>query len=78
MDPKNIKKQYTNGEITIVWESAKCIHSGNCVKNNPDVFKPREQPWIQAENNNSEKIKSTVEKCPSGALSFYWNKDAPK
>ena len=73
MDPKNIKKEYSNGEITIVWESAKCIHSGNCVRNNPDVFKPRQQPWINPEHQDSEKIKSTVEKCPSGALSFYWN-----
>lgn len=26
------KKEYTNGEVTIVWEADKCIHSGICVK----------------------------------------------
>ena len=41
MDPKNLKKEYTNGEVTIVWQSGKCTHSANCVKNNPDVFKPK-------------------------------------
>ena len=41
MEPKNIKKEYTNGEVTIVWQSGKCTHSANCVKNNPDVFKPK-------------------------------------
>ncbi len=44
MDPKDLTKEYTNGEVTIVWQSGKCIHSANCVKNNPDVFKPKEKP----------------------------------
>lgn len=74
MDPKNIKKEYTNGEVTIVWQAEKCIHSANCVKNNPDVFHPKEKPWIVPENSISEKIIETVNKCPSGALTFYKNK----
>ncbi len=44
MDKFNINKLYTNGEITIVWQSGKCIHSGNCVYNNSDVFRPKEHP----------------------------------
>ncbi|GAB1449440.1 (4Fe-4S)-binding protein [Bacteroidota bacterium] len=63
-------KTYTNGEITIVWESSKCIHSGNCVKNNPAVFKPKEKPWIHPENSSSKEIMETINKCPSGALSY--------
>lgn len=73
MDSKNIKKEYTNGEVTIVWQSGKCIHSANCVKNNPDVFHPKEQPWITPNNSTTEKIIETVQKCPSGALTFYKN-----
>ena len=73
MDPKDLTKEYTNGEITIVWQSGKCIHSGNCVKGNPEVFKPREKPWITPENSNSEKIMRTIDTCPSGALSYYRN-----
>lgn len=64
-------KEYSNGEITVVWQASKCIHSGNCVKNNPDVFQPKEKPWIKIDNSNTEKIIKTIEKCPSGALSFY-------
>jgi uncharacterized Fe-S cluster protein YjdI len=73
MDKSNIKKEYTNGEITIVWQSGKCIHSGLCVRNNPDVFQPKEKPWIKPEASNTEKIKSTIDKCPSGALSYNFN-----
>jgi uncharacterized Fe-S cluster protein YjdI len=70
MDPKSVTKEYTNGEVTIVWQSGKCIHSGNCVKGLPEVFKPREQPWIQPEHAGTEKIIEVVHRCPSGALSI--------
>jgi uncharacterized Fe-S cluster protein YjdI len=70
MDKNNIIKEYSNGEITVVWQSSKCIHSANCVKNLSAVFHPQTQPWIKMENANSEEIVATVAKCPSGALSI--------
>jgi uncharacterized Fe-S cluster protein YjdI len=73
MDPKDLTKEYTNGEVTIVWQSGKCIHSANCVRNNPDVFKPAAKPWITPENSTTDKIVEAVKKCPSGALSYYLN-----
>lgn len=73
MNKDDIKKEYTNGEITIVWQSGKCIHSANCARGLPEVFRPREKPWINPENSTSEKIMETISKCPSGALSFYVN-----
>lgn len=75
MDKNNITKEYTNGEITIVWQSVKCIHSGNCIRNNPQVFQPKEKPWIKPECSTTEKIKSAIEKCPSGALTHYFKKN---
>ncbi|MCH8569659.1 MAG: (4Fe-4S)-binding protein [Balneolales bacterium] len=73
MDKKNIIKEYTNGEVTIVWQAAKCIHSANCVKNNPDVFQPKTRPWIKPDASSTEKIISTINTCPSGALTYYMN-----
>jgi len=68
--PDQNKKEYSNGEVTVLWDASKCIHSANCVKNLPEVFKPKEKPWVQMENSTSENIISTVNKCPSGALSL--------
>jgi uncharacterized Fe-S cluster protein YjdI len=73
MDKNNLTKKYTNGEVTIIWQSAKCIHSGNCVRHNPDVFRPKTQPWINPTESTTEKIMMTIDKCPSGALSYYLN-----
>ena len=73
MDANNLRKEYTNGEITVVWQSGKCTHSANCVRNNPDVFQPKESPWIKIDGSSTEKIIETVQKCPSGALTYYKN-----
>lgn len=70
MDKNNIVKEYSNGEITVVWQAGKCIHSGNCVKNLPLVFKPKDSPWVKVDAATSEEIIATVSKCPSGALSI--------
>ncbi len=75
MDKNSIIKEYTNGEITVVWQASKCIHSANCVKHLPSVFKPQHHPWINMENATTEEIVSTVSKCPSGALSMKHIKD---
>lgn len=73
MDKQNLNKEYSNGEVTIVWRSAKCIHSGICVKTLPGVYNPREQPWIKPENAGTEELIDQISKCPSGALSYYRN-----
>lgn len=64
-------KEYSNGEVTVVWEAEKCIHSAMCVKGLPEVFQPKERPWIKIDSGTTDKIIETVKKCPSGALSYY-------
>ena len=79
MDPKNITKKYSNGEVTIVWQPSVCIHSAICWKGEnslPEVFDPRVKPWIKPEGASTEKIIAQVKQCPSGALSFYMNSEA--
>jgi uncharacterized Fe-S cluster protein YjdI len=66
-------KEYSTGEVTVVWESEKCIHSGICVQGLPDVFQPKEKPWIKIDAASTEALVNQVKQCPSGALSFYMN-----
>lgn len=66
-------KEYTNGEVTIVWKSEACIHSGICVKGLGDVFQPKERPWIKVDAASTEALVKQVKACPSGALSYYMN-----
>jgi uncharacterized Fe-S cluster protein YjdI len=73
---KDITKKYTNGEVTIVWKPSECIHSGICFRGLGDVFNPRLRPWITLDRSTTDKIIDQVKKCPSGALSYYLNRDA--
>ncbi|HEY1038772.1 MAG TPA: (4Fe-4S)-binding protein [Bacteroidia bacterium] len=72
----DITKTYTNGEVTIVWKPATCIHSTKCWKGAAglaEVFDPRVKPWIKPEGASTEKIIAQIKQCPSGALSYYMN-----
>jgi uncharacterized Fe-S cluster protein YjdI len=70
---REIVKEYSNGEITILWKPKICIHAAECVKRLPNVYKPKEKPWITIENATTEELKVQVEACPSGALSYRMN-----
>jgi len=74
---KEIIKEYTNGELTIVWKPKLCIHSGECVKALPNVYHPGERPWITIDKATTQELKDQIAKCPSGALSYYLN-NVPK
>lgn len=68
--------KYSNGEVTVVWKPNTCIHSTLCWKGLIDVFNPREKPWIKMEGATTDRIIEQVRLCPSGALSYFLNKEA--
>ncbi len=69
----NVIKHYTNGEVTVVWEPGRCIHSTVCFRGLPTVFNPRERPWVKIDGAETERIVEQVKACPSGALSYFMN-----
>lgn len=71
---KEIK--YKGKEVTVLWKPHLCIHSGNCVKGLPAVFRPDEKPWIDVEGATGAEITAQVGKCPSGALSVIQDNEA--
>ncbi len=62
--------RYTSKKVTILWKPHLCIHSGICARGLPEVFKPREKPWIEADATDAQRVIDQVAKCPSGALSI--------
>lgn len=67
------KIEYTNGELTIVWQPQLCQHAGICVKMLPEVYNPKDRPWVKPENATMKQLVDQISKCPSGALSYRKN-----
>lgn len=67
--------EYTNGELTIIWKPEICQHAGVCVKMLPNVYRPKERPWVRPELATTELLIEQISKCPSGALTYKFNNE---
>jgi uncharacterized Fe-S cluster protein YjdI len=55
--------------LEVTWDSKVCIHSGNCVKTLPQVFKVEGGKFvIDPGAAEDAKVRATVAACPSKAL----------
>ncbi len=55
--------------LEVSWDSKVCIHSGNCVKSLPQVFRVENGKFvIEPSRADDERVRATVRACPSKAL----------
>lgn len=59
-------REYSNGQVTLIWDKTKCIHDGICIQNLSTVFQEDAEPNMLGAP--TKKIIETVAKCTSGAL----------
>lgn len=72
---EGIVKEYSKDDLTVVWKPNLCVHSMKCWKELNSVFNPQKKPWINMEGADKERIMEQVMNCPSGALSYYKNRN---
>lgn len=70
MSNKDIIREYSTEEITVVWKSGLCIHAAHCVNSLPHVYQPDKSPWISVEKASTDELIEQINTCPSGALSY--------
>mgnify|MGYP000865333917 CR=1 FL=1 len=56
--------------IAVSFDPQLCIHSARCLQGLPEVFNLEARPWIQPQNSDADAVAETVQRCPSGALTF--------
>lgn len=66
----NKRMDYVGKQITIHDNRAICAHAGHCTDALTAVFKLHQEPWIDPDGAVVEVIIDTIQKCPSGALSY--------
>lgn len=60
-----------------MWTAKKCTHAGVCARTLPEVYKPREKPWISPQNASAEDLIHQIDRCPSGALGYIIHTNQP-
>ncbi|MBI2830710.1 MAG: (4Fe-4S)-binding protein [Chloroflexi bacterium] len=70
-----MKRTYTKGKLTVLWDSDKCMYAGMCHGQLHDVFDPDKRPWVNLEGADIEEIIRVIDTCPSGALSYEVSDD---
>jgi CDGSH-type Zn-finger protein len=69
-DTRDRRVSYTGKRITIHDNRGICAHAGFCTDRLKSVFRMRQEPWIDPDAASAEEIIETIDKCPSGALSY--------
>jgi len=64
------RKDYFGTKITVHDNRRICSHSAECLRNLESVFSLEQRPWINPDRAMVESVIDTVNKCPSGALSY--------
>jgi CDGSH-type Zn-finger protein len=69
--PQNDRRlAYAGQSITIFDNRAICAHAGLCTDRVKSVFRMHAEPWIDPDGASVAEVIATIEKCPSGALSY--------
>lgn len=64
----DVERVYRNDEIEVTWSPSFCTHVAACISGAPEVFTPKERPWIHVDATDAQRIRDVVERCPTGAL----------
>lgn len=65
-----VRRDYETADVTVHWDSTRCVHSGICLKSLPDVFDTQRRPWVDVAAASAGEIVAAIERCPSGALTY--------
>ena len=73
-------RTYEKDDLTVFWDSTRCIHTGICLRSLHSVFNFENRPWVNLDGGDVEQIIATVEKCPTGALPYQnrWSERVPR
>lgn len=64
------RDNYKGKKITIHDNRGICAHAGRCTDGLAEVFRLKQEPWIDPDAASVDEIIATIQKCPSGALSY--------
>ena len=65
-----MRKVYRGRDIEVSFDLDICVHIGECLRGDREVFKLDRRPWILPDSGDADLVAKVVELCPSGALQY--------
>jgi uncharacterized Fe-S cluster protein YjdI/CDGSH-type Zn-finger protein len=65
-----MRKVYRGRDIEVSFDLDICIHVGECLRGQPQVFKLDRRPWTLPDMGDADEVAEVVRRCPSGALLY--------
>jgi len=65
-----VRKVYRGRDLEVSFDLDICVHIGECLRGQPEVFKLNRRPWILSDLADADEVAEIVRLCPSGALQY--------
>jgi uncharacterized Fe-S cluster protein YjdI/CDGSH-type Zn-finger protein len=65
-----VRKTYRGEDIEVSFDLDICIHIGECLRGNAEVFQLERRPWALPDMASADEVAEVVRRCPSGALLY--------
>lgn len=62
--------QYPGSQVDVQWDGRLCIHVGECGRASNDLFVGGRQPWCVPDDATVTQSVETVQRCPTGAITY--------
>jgi uncharacterized Fe-S cluster protein YjdI/CDGSH-type Zn-finger protein len=65
-----MRKVYRGRDIEVSFDLDICVHIGECLRGQPQVFQLNRRPWTLPDMAGADEVADVVRLCPSGALLY--------
>jgi uncharacterized Fe-S cluster protein YjdI/CDGSH-type Zn-finger protein len=73
-----VRKVYRGKDVEVSFDLDICVHIGECLRGQRQVFQLDRRPWILPDSAGADEVAEVVRLCPSGALLYRRLDGAPQ
>jgi uncharacterized Fe-S cluster protein YjdI/CDGSH-type Zn-finger protein len=67
---EEMRKVYRGQDIEVSFDLDICVHIGECLRGQRQVFQLHRRPWILPDLAAADEVADVIQRCPSGALLY--------
>jgi uncharacterized Fe-S cluster protein YjdI/CDGSH-type Zn-finger protein len=73
-----VRKVYRGRDIEVSFDLDLCVHIGECLRGQRQVFDLNRRPWVLPDAASADEVADVVRLCPSGALLYRRHGGGPQ